>query len=111
MCKNVVYFIFFLSICLHDLLTANIADKMEESYFAFPYHWILFNVSLISDRILLNELRVLPDSDVTIVHYNDITHDYGIQQSSSQQFIPFFSVSYEIVFDLQFTKPMRMWRS
>lgn len=95
---------------LRDLLTAKNADKMEESYFAFPYHWILFNVSLIGDRSLLDELRVLPDSDVTIVHYNDTTNDYRLQQSLCQQFLGVFALN-EILLNLQFTKSMRMWRS
>lgn len=102
MCQNIGYFSS-LSIVLRDLLTANNADKMEESYFAFPYHWILFNVSLIGDRTLLNELRVLPDSDVTIVHYNDTTNDYRMQQSLCQRVFVLYIQKRNVV-DLQFTK-------
>lgn len=64
-------------------------DKTNESYYRFPYHWILFNVSLISHRSSLNALRLLPDSDVTIVHYNETSNDYRLQQGSCQQPIYF----------------------
>lgn len=85
-------YISFLSMFLRDLLTAKNADKMEDSLFAFPYHWILFNVSLIGDRSLLDELRVLPDSDVTVVHYNDTTNDYRLQQSLCQVLIRVYAI-------------------
>lgn len=54
---------------------------MNESYFTFPYHWILFNVSLNRHYASLNTLRLRPDSDVTIVQYDSTTLDYRLQQS------------------------------
>lgn len=54
---------------------------MNESYFAFPYHWILFNVSMSRQSLSLRMLRLRPDSDVTVYTYNDTSNDYRLQQS------------------------------
>lgn len=78
-----LYFPFSLIVCVTGIerIKKNVADKVNESYFAFPYHWLLFNVSLDRHYASLNVLRLRPDSDVTIVQQESATNDYRLQLS------------------------------